>query len=208
MSCAPLAILLSAAAVLTATGSAAEAAREVPATADRPPILEATVATPPPAAPVEAPAPRPRLVSNTVAAQLAVAVPKFEPPPADPAPSPASETSPDLRETDKPKNTIVRLPRYLVQEDRPPVFKERELYTPKERLRLALQKHPGLRLGSFWIFRNDGIALFMAAEEKRLEQKREFEDLVSLLKFTDPPQHAATKRHVEQAFLREADFGR
>src|SRR5687767_15559235 len=85
-------------------------------------------------APTSAPATpaldRPRAISQTAAAQLAAAAPKYESTPAKPA-----EPLPDLRETDKPRNTIIRLPSYLVQEDKAPVLKERELLTPKERVR-------------------------------------------------------------------------
>jgi hypothetical protein len=209
MSCAPLAFLLSASAVLTVAGFAADAEKREPATPERPAILAPPTSsdTTAPAASTAAtptPASRPRLVSPAVAAQLSVGVPKFEQPPA--AAEKPAEPAQDLREIDKPRNTIVRLPRYLVQEDKPPVFKDRELMTPKARLHAALHKHPGLNLGSFWIFRNDGIAMAMLAEEERLERKREFEDMASLI--SSPREHANVKRHVEQAFLREADFGR
>src|SRR5262249_41277505 len=72
---------------------------------------------------VPTPQPRPRLMSAEVAAELAAKVPKFEP---APSMKPA-EPSPDLRETDKPKNTIIRLPQYLVQERKLPPLKEREM---------------------------------------------------------------------------------
>ena len=88
------------------------------------------------------------------------------------------------------------------------ILNEREIRTPRARLALALNKHPGLRLGSFWIFRNDGIALAMLAEEERLQQKQYFEDLVQLTQFSDPGIQATAKKEVQHAFLREADFGR
>ena len=207
MSCARPASLLVLATALAVTGFSAESA-ETPADSTKPPLL---VPATPPAPPATPPAPksatpaaRPRVISPAVAAQLAVAVPKFE----GVVPTTPAEPGPDLRGTDKPRNTIVRLPSYLVQEDKMPVFKESELLTPKARLHRALKKYPGLRFGSFWIFRNDGIALAMLAEEERLERKREFEDLASLLRFTDLPAHTTVKRQVENAFMREADFGR
>src|SRR5688572_26656981 len=48
-----------------------------------------------------------RPVSSEVAAALAAASPKYTPPPPKPEPKP-EEAQPDLRDIDKPKNTIVR----------------------------------------------------------------------------------------------------
>lgn len=150
---------------------------------------------------------RARLVSPEIAARLAAGVPKYEPL-AIPA-SPPAEPGPDLREIDRPRNTIVRLPPYLVPDRKPPpMLKEREIQTPRARLELALKTFPGARLGSFWIFNNHGIALAMLAEEERLERKREFEDLVSLMWFSDPAEQTKAKEAVDQAFVRRRDFGR
>lgn len=154
-------------------------------------------------APDAAPA-RPRAISPAVAAQLAVVGPKFI---AREQTKPA-EAAPDLREIDKPRNTIIRLPHYVVREEKPPIFKERELLTPKGRLEFALKKYPGLRFGSFWIFRNDGLALAMLAEDERLERKREFENLAELMRISESDSAAVVKREVERVFLREPRFGR
>ena len=47
-----------------------------------------------------------------------------------------------------------------------------------------------------------------AVHAKRLEKKREYEDMVSLTRFGDPAMHAKVKKEVESAFQREPDFGR
>jgi hypothetical protein len=161
--------------------------------AETTPVLKEPAPAPSPPSPA-----RPRPVSPAVAAQLSAAVPKFEN--IAPAPAKPAETAPDLRETDKPRNTIVRLPSYVVEEEKAPVFKERELLTPRGRLDLALKRHPGLRLGSFWIFRNDGIALAMLEEEEQLERKKEMQDLLSLLSVA---QTKEVKPLVADAFLRK-----
>jgi hypothetical protein len=202
-------LLLFAAAAIAAEPPAAPSPSDA---IKRPPIL---VETPPeageraPRSPAAAPSPnepsRARPISPAVGTQLAAVAPKYDAATAQEKPA---ELTPDLRETDKPRNTIIRLPNYIVRPEKPPVFKERELQTPKARRELALRKYPGLNVGSFWIFRNDGIGLAMLAEEERLEQKREFEDLVSLMRITDPAAHDTAKREVEKAFLRERDFGR
>lgn len=145
-----------------------------------------------------------RAISPAIAAQLASVAPKYEPAAETKSTEVAkpAETT-DLREIDKPRNTIHRLPPYLVEEKAPPVMKERELSTPKARLETALKRHPGLRFGSFWIFSNDGVALAMQAEEERLDRMREMNDLVSLLPAS---QYKDGKAMVDRAFMRSGDM--
>lgn len=132
-----------------------------------------------PATPVP---PRPgarRLMSDEISARLASVAPKFQPPTPTPAPPAAQPTPPEPE--DRPKNTIIRLPRYIVEGERPPTFKQRELLTPKAKLELAYKRHPGLRFGSLPFLSNDGIAREMIAEEEALERRRELAELTSLL---------------------------
>lgn len=154
----------------------------------------------PPAPPTTSPAPSPapetpRAMSPAIAAHLAAQLPKFAPPkPAEPA-APAAAPDPA-----RPRNTIFRLPNYVVQEEKPPVFKERHLLTPTGRLSLGLKRYPGLRFGSLPIFRNDGWALAMLEEDDRLERKAEMEDLVTLVSL--PAERAKAKAEVQKTFLR------
>lgn len=155
------------------------------------------------------PAP-PRSVSPAMSAQLTASLPKFNAtlPKSETAilgSEPAADVPPanlptDWREIDKPRNTIIRLPEYVVQEQIPPVMKERTIETPKARLDRALKRNPGLRFGSFWIFRNDGIALAMQEEEERLERMRETQDLLTLLPVSEQKQ---LKPVVDRAFMRQ-----
>ena len=217
MSCVRHAFPLVFATAMSVTGIAADpgatvagatpAPVETTSTASERPAVLAAPATPN-AIEEAKPASRARAISPAAAAQLAAAVPKFEAPPPTPVAKPPVDSAVDLREVDRPRNTIVRLPSYLVREEKPVILNDREIRTPQARLQLALKKHPGLRLGSFWIFRNDGIALAMLAEEERLEQKQHFEDLVQLMHFSDPGMKATAKQGVDHAFMREADFGR
>ena len=169
--------------------------------------LAAQNAGPPPSPATPAaitPAPeRPRPFSPGIAAKLAEQMPKFVPPQpaaASPADATAAAPPPDLRELDQPKNTIVRLPSYLVQDEKPPVFKERHLLTPKGRLALGFKLYPGLRFGSLPFFGNDGWALAMLKEDHRLERQAEMTDLVTLV--TAPADRAKAKAEVQKAFLR------
>jgi hypothetical protein len=86
-----------------------------------------------------------RTVSSKVAAALSMGMPKFSPP--TPTPTPAAETE-DLRDVDKPRNEIHRLPKYVVREARPPIFRERDLYTKTALIDLYFKSHPGLIFGN------------------------------------------------------------
>jgi hypothetical protein len=171
----------------------------------------------------ESPPPRARLVSPAMAVQLSAAVPRFEPtvtttPVVKPEPvaftssvpkidqiTPAILDTPptDLRKGEKSRGGIVKMPSVIVRDAKPLVVKPRELLTPQGRLDLALKKHPGVQLGSFWIFRNDGWALAMLEEEERLDQRKEMNYLISMAPDVDyRPSRAPVKPQIEQAFTR------
>ena len=151
----------------------------------------------------QTPAPAARTVSAGTAAKLAAIAPKF-------TPTPLAEEKPpvDLREIDRPKNSIIRLPAYLVQEPKMRAFKEREMLTLKGSLSLALKRHPGLRFNPlFFLGSNHGIALAMLEEERRLERLGEMADLLSLMRYSGTPMSDDTKRLVQQSFMQPSDFG-
>jgi hypothetical protein len=82
-----------------------------------------------------------RTVSPGIAAALSAGMPRFSPP--TPTPVPTAEP-----ESDKPKNGIVRLPAYLVREARPPIFRNRDLFTKEGMLDLTMKAHAGLEFGN------------------------------------------------------------
>ena len=151
-------------------------------------------------APTTAASVRPRETSADTTAKINSTLPKFTPPSTTDAKK--SEEQPDLREIDKPRNGIIRLPKYIVQEPKIPAFKERELLTLQGKLNLAYKRHPGLRFGSLPFLSNNGIALFMLAEEEQLERKAEREELYGLYKYSDPKAGAAVKRETNPTFIR------
>src|SRR5205814_10433455 len=117
-----------------------------------------------------------RAAGNSAATQAAGAAAKAE------TPSPAKNLVPvaDLRETDKPRNTIIRLPALVMQEQKlrkTPPIRESELMTPQAKIKMAYQQHPGLHVGNLPFFSNDGIAAAMYEEDKQLQRKREAYDL-------------------------------
>jgi hypothetical protein len=135
-------------------------------------------------------------ISTATAARLNAAVPKFIPPAATAPGAPASAA----RLEDKPKNGIVRLPDYIINEPKAPAFKERELLTGYGHLQLAYKRHPGLHFGSLPILSNNGIAFFMLEEDYRLERKKEMEELSGLI--MSPTARAHAKDETQAVFMR------
>jgi hypothetical protein len=172
------------------------------------PVADSAGPTPEAAAPVvSTPAvapPPPHAASPAVAAKLAALAPKFVPPP--PAAASSDNALPeDLRETDKPKNGIVRLPNYVVREAKPRIFKAREMLTPAGQLALTLERHPGLRLDPFyWLGLGTGGALY--AEEVRLERLKEMTDQVSLLSYSEQPLTKEVKVMILQVYKRSNEW--
>lgn len=145
-----------------------------------------------------------RRISPETAARLAAINPPFTPPPA-PAATPAVPV--DLREVDRPRNQIIRLPPYRVEAPKVPELKERHILRPRAKIDLVFKRNPGLRVGNFFGL-NGGIAAAMLADEERLERMREFNDLVSLLRFSETPASSELQQTLETTFMRPAKFGR
>jgi hypothetical protein len=81
--------------------------------------------------------------SSELADALTSSMPKYSPPP-KPGDEKSGDGEADLRDVDKPKNTIIRLPQVVVREQRSPVFTEREDLTQKGLDDLALKRFLGL----------------------------------------------------------------
>jgi len=113
-----------------------------------------------------------RTVSPGVAADLALGMPKYNPPKPTPAPSAQSV---DLRDIDKPKNEIKRLPTYVVREKRPPVFKDKDLFTAEGLANLSFKSHPGLLFGNF-LGLNSATAYQMYLDDQRQEEMTDLSD--------------------------------
>jgi hypothetical protein len=128
------------------------------------------------AAPVPTPAPTAdyayKSVSPGVAEALSMDRPKFNPP----TPTPVVVNEPeDMRTVDKPKNDIPRLPSYIVRDTRPPVFRNRDLYTKEGLVSLSYKLHPGLGIGNLAGL-NDGAAYQMFLEDERLANIADLND--------------------------------
>lgn len=160
-----------------------------------------------------APAPKPkrdRVVSDSLASALAASMPKYSPPP---KPKPEDENV-DLRETDKPRNGIIRLPKYTVRERKPPVFRERDVYTNEGFAELAKRRYltPTYRLLNglyipLFTSSPEQHALAMYAEDERLNNISDLHDSAKTVSQADPNDGAYIKRVTDQTYMRTSDFG-
>lgn len=124
---------------------------------------------PPPTSGFEVPE---RSVSPEVARALSLGMPKYNPP----TPTPVAANQPqDVLEADKPKNEIKRLPSYVVHDSRPPVFRDRDLYTKDGLVSLSYKLHPGLALGNLAGL-NDPTAYDVFLEDERLANMADLKD--------------------------------
>ena len=163
---------------------------------------------------------RTRVISPEAAAALAAMAPKFAPPPKVPEKKPEEEL-PDLRETDKPKNTIIRLPKFVVREPRPPVFRERDVNNRAGFVELARRRYLSeldrgvLNRWSFLGVQSSATpegattarALDMYAEDERLRNMADMADLANMVQKSDAASGLYIKRDIQQTFLRTSDFG-
>lgn len=160
-----------------------------------------------------APAPRRRAISPEVAAQLSANTPKYTAPAPKPPPKPAEEL-PDMREIDKPKNTIIRLPEYVVREQKPAVLSERAVHTKQGLADLAVRRYisdadRALNRFTLPLFGTsvEQRALMMYAEEERLRNMADLSDNAAMVSTTDKAAGMYVKREAEKTYLRSSDFG-
>jgi hypothetical protein len=115
----------------------------------------------------------------------------------------------DLRDTDKPRNEIIRLPKYVVEATRPAVFKERNLYTPEMLKRLAAQRYLGVGQGlnRYQIGRSgENIAIQMYWDDERLKNMTEAGRQVSLYRLAgDDARADKAEEQNRSTFLRVDD---
>jgi hypothetical protein len=146
--------------------SAAQSSADPTDTAVAPVVDPAKAPTTPDASLLPAKPKHDRVMSNEVAATLADGMPKYSPPPKPVEPKPEEEQA-DLRETDKPKNKIIRLQKFVVKEPKPPVFRDRDLESSRSLTDRGLKSNPGLHIGNLAGL-NRPTALLMYEEQERL----------------------------------------
>lgn len=144
---------------------------------------------------------RKRAISGDLAAALAAGMPKYEPP--KPVEKRAEEEV-DLRDIDKPKNEIIRLPQMVVEGYRPAIFTERDL--TRRLADLALRRYRGLGLVPF-AGMNRAVALQMYAEDERLRNMSNLNDTAdAVARGGDQAGSEYIRRETNETFLRRGNF--
>ena len=175
-------------------------------------------ATAPAASPAPPPKHAPHAISPSLAATLAVGRPKFNPPP-PPVEQKPEEELPDMRDIDKPRNQIIRLPKMVVTTARPPIFTEKHLYTEKAFGELLAKRYYSQGYLAFSRFAsNSPLALFLpSAEKSALAQYQEEERLQNMSDLNDAANLAAKagdkadseyiKAQSTDTYMRRMDWG-
>jgi hypothetical protein len=152
-----------------------------------------------------------RAVSPGVASALAASMPKYNPPP---KPDPADQDV-DLREIDRPRNGIIRLPKYTVQEKKPPVFRERDIFTRGGLEDLARQRYLSathrllnrVTLPISFSTNPESLAMAMYAEDERLNNMSELKENARDISQLDSEDGAYIKRITDETYMRNSGFG-
>src|SRR5215469_4731079 len=92
-----------------------------------PPASASPSAAPAPQA-VSATPPAKREISSGAAAMLARVAPAYSPPKPVAAKPDSGDTDDSTEDNDQPRNHIIRLPKFIVHEQQPPIFREKDLY--------------------------------------------------------------------------------
>ena len=154
---------------------------------------------------------RSRSISPEVAAALAAGMPKYDPP--KPVAPQDEEDLPDMRDIDKPRNQIIRLPDYVVREKRPPVFRERDINTTKGLSAIAMKRYfseTAKALNRYTIplfgMSREAYANMLYAEDERLENIASLKSTAADLKALGGD-GTAISRETDRAYIRKSDYG-
>ena len=139
---------------------------------------------------------------------LSATLPQYAPPPPAPPPKPElTEDSPDLRDVDKPRNRIIRLPKYTVHAEKPPIFREQDIYSADGIARLALLRYRGLSVVPLSGM-NAGVATEMYRENERLNNMSALEDTAASMQRGGDKDEAKMIREASQSTYQQSlDWG-
>lgn len=177
------------------------------------PSLFSTQHPPPPPPPPQPAAPAPvggdqPISSQELNAAVAEGLPKYSPPKPAPA-KPQKEV--DLRDIDRPKNRIIRLPSYVVQAPKPPVFADHDLLTKQGQADQAMKTYvgfdpslmPSLVASGVSRFLFQGYADQQAQDAQRQQNIDELSDSAAALARTgDSGESEYIKRQSDDTFMR------
>jgi hypothetical protein len=153
-----------------------------------------------------------RVISPEIAAQLQAATPKYTPPPPERERKSEQELV-DLREIDRPRNQIIRLPDYIVREPRPPVLNERDVHTQKGLTDIAVRRYisetdRAMNRFTLPLFGTSAEkrALAMYEEDERLRNMADLADNAAMVSTSDRAAGTYIKREAQKTYLRNNDF--
>lgn len=119
-----------------------------------------------------------------------------------------------MRDIDKPRNTIIRLPDYVVREPKPAVLSERAVHTDKGLANIAVRRFISefdlaMNRLTLPLFGNsvESRAMMMYEEDERLRNMSELNENVRMISATDQAAGTYVKREVDKTYLRTGDFG-
>jgi hypothetical protein len=148
-----------------------------------------------------------RVISKDLSSALAVGY-KYQPPP---PPKPEAEDV-DLRDVDKPRNGIIRLPKYVVESQRPPIFNDRNLYSKEMLRRLAYQKYMSSfsknLLNRFHLLGrgDEAYALMQYEADERKRNMAEMDDKISMYRVSgDDTEAEKLKDDTQRTFMRRSE---
>lgn len=152
--------------------------------------------------------PHKRALSDDLSKALSFGI-KYNPPP----PPKPEEEDVDLRDVDKPRNEIIRLPKYVVESERPAVFSERNLYSKEMLRRLALQRFTSEFsrnfLNRYHLFgrADEAYAMMEFEAEERAKNMAEMEDRVSMYRVSgDKAEADSLEDDTQRTFMRRTDY--
>jgi hypothetical protein len=160
-------------------------------------------------------------VSNNLASSITSTLPKYQPPPPPSAPKhedPAvAEVAEEVDDPDhpaaegQPRNKIIRLPKYVVQAERPPIFTDRELNSKKGLAKLAARRYISSLdknvLNRFTLpiigTSAEQRALMMYEEDERLGNISDLkEDANNAARAGDSAEATSIRRETNRAYMR------
>jgi hypothetical protein len=166
-------------------------AQQAASTADTSSVILAPKAAEPTQAPQARAADSARVSSPEINAAISSGIPAYNREASAPK---ADSASKDVREADKPKNEIPRLPlalmsRYVVRGTRLPVFRNVDLFTREGLIDLSFKEHPGLRAGNFFNL-NSGLAFEAAMNDQKMADRSDLTDTAYAMAVGGDPSEA------------------
>jgi hypothetical protein len=161
---------------------------------------------------------RERAISKDLAKTLAQGMPKYDPP--KPVEKKLDdEDLPDMRDIDKPRNEIIRLPKVVVEGSRPPVFTKRDIMTPDAFRAMLAKKYYSEQYLAFNRFTQytplrfllpsaEDSAMAQYYEEQRLQGMGTMSEAANTAaKLGDKTESDYIKRTSNETYMSRSDFG-